>query len=50
MLAIKGVNHLTLYYSSVIVLGIAIYKSLTMANNRNYEQITMPYFEKYKVK
>jgi hypothetical protein len=38
------------YYSSVIVLGIAIYKSLTMANNRNYEQITMPYFEKYKVK
>ena len=33
-----------------IVLGIAIYKSLTMANNRNYEQITRPYFEKYKVK
>ena len=38
------------YYSSIIVLAFSIYKSFTYMNNRNYEQIITPYFEKYKVK
>ena len=38
------------YYSSIIVLAFSLYKSLTHANNRNFEQIVTPYFEKYKVK
>jgi len=38
------------YYSSVIALAFTIYKSITYMNNRNYEQIVTPYFEKYKVK
>ena len=38
------------YYSSIIVLGYAIFQSFTYMNNRHYEQIIIPYFEKYKVK
>ena len=38
------------YYSSIIVLAYTLYQSFTYMNNRNYEQIVIPYFEKYKVK
>lgn len=38
------------FYSSTIVLAFSIYKSMTYMNNKNYEQIITPYFEKYKVK
>lgn len=38
------------YYSSVLVLAFTMYKAFTHMNNRNYEQIVTPYFEKYKVK
>ena len=40
----------TKYYTSVIVLGGGLYKSLTYMNNRHFEEIVTPYFEKYKVK
>lgn len=38
------------YYSSIIALGFTLYQSFTYLNNRTYEQIVIPYFEKYKVK
>ena len=38
------------YYTSSLALGITIYKVFTMMNNQHFEQISTPYFEKYRVK
>lgn len=38
------------YYSSSIALGLSIYKIFTMMNNQHFEQVSIPYFEKYRVK
>lgn len=38
------------YYTTLIAIGVSLYKYLTYLNNRHYEQMLTPYFEKYKVK
>ena len=38
------------YYTSIIVVAGSMYKYLTYRNNRHYEQMVTPFFEKYKVK
>ena len=38
------------YWTGLIVYGVGLYKTSTHMNNQHYEQIMVPYFEKYRVK